>query len=1467
MTRKLILVVSASVLVATALLLSLGFNSTARADVGICSTGSGAGQCEDTRGVAVDAETGSTYLADRGNNRIDVFGPGPAHAFAFSFGWGVASGAAELQSCGPEATPPTASCLRGLATGGAGSFSSLGDLAVDNDPTSPSHRDVYVLDGKRIQKFDPEGNFLLTFGGGVITGGASGTGKLTAGSTQIEAVKTTSKSFLTGQTITAAGIPAETKILALGSEKITLSKAAIASGTAVALSVAAGAGNVSVNETQKLTINSSDPEHPLYNFEFSTPNPSPSQAIVPIDIAVPPPASGPGSVQESFEGAANIGPGNVAVTGPTGGPYTIEFKGPRFADTDVTEIAKHDGVGNVSVATIQNGGGAKEVCTSPIAASCSAGTAGDGEGQFAEFAHLAVGPGGMVHMVDCMPVNGGPSMGGSCNNRLQKFSPSGVFIEELSLPQAQSAPKGLAVDSGGDFYVSFNNAIRKYDPAGNLLKALAVASEVGPLAIGSSDHLFAAERDSRFVIAEYDSAGNIVRRFGYDVLKSQPDALAPYTSAGGDIFSAEGGGVMYRAFPPPGPIVALTPCKAGPFGNTKATLNAEVNPEGKATSFKFEYLTDDQYKAGGFSNPGTKSSEEVVLSEVDYKLHDAAIQVVGLQPETTYHCRVVAENADSATPLEGVEGSFKTKEGFEFGPAWASEVGEEAATVNVEGNPLGIPAKGQVEYVTDAQYQANGFADALSAPAEELGFGAGEQLQLRSTTLTGLAPGTVYHYRLRVRNGTPPEGIICPERKLVCPQLEHTFKTHLREAGEADQRRWELVSPGLKNSAEVAIPGPSAGSAGLTESRFVRIQASAGSGEAVTYTSFTSFGDPKGAPGTSQYLSKRGEGGWTTENITPRGFIWFPLLPPYTGFSADLRFSAFKMTQPALTPNCRQGLESLYWRDNETGELHCLTPDEPGAPESPCLVYAGASGDGSRVFFAGRPEGGEEYTNSLYEWSEANGVKLVSVLPGGEPAPGTEVTGFGAGASRGLGENCEVTRRVQRHAVSNDGSRVFWTYAPDDESAPTQLYARIDGAETIQLDLKQPSGAAAGNGVFRGASADGSVVYFTDVEKLISGAKAENGKPDLYRYQIGRKNPLTDLTIGAAPGDVKGVVGISEEGSYVYFVAGAVLSEEPNKAGQKAEAGKNNLYLYHEGATTFIAGLAAPEDQGDWAASPRELSARVSPDGRHLAFLSIEAENLVGYDNTIAVGEHCQPLLDERVTLRDNPLCPQAFLYAADSGELSCASCNPSGARPLGPTLLPGWTNNTEGPRFLTDDGSRLFFQSFDKLAQADENDNSDVYEFERPGRGSCSEAVPQFDPASGGCRFLLSSGKSGDETYLVDASSDGRDVFISTRAQLVGWDVNENFDVYDFREGGGFPEPSPPPPGCISGESCKLPPVSPAQPTSPATQTFTSPGNPRPCKKGFVRKGKKCIKKRQGSRKQNKKHQKKGSSKGRAVR
>jgi NHL repeat len=1438
-----------------AALLSLALASTASADQALSQVGEGAGQTRNPQGLALDFETGQLYVADSGNHRISVFAADGS--FEMAFGWGVADGKAELQSCGPKATPPTATCRAGLVSGGAGAFTELQDIAVDNDPGSASHHDVYVVDrqsglvrrGSRVQKFDPDGNFLLTWGGGVITGGATGTGTLASGSKEVTAVKTTARAFDLGQTITGTGIPANTLIVAVGPGTITLSKAATASGTAVALAVAAGPGNVPVNEVNTLQNDISPFKQPWRpNFIFRTLDPSPAEPEIGETID---PEANAAEMQEKLEALPNIGPGNVKVTGEkiNGNvhEYTVELVG-ALADTDgVFEVG--GGAGGRNVLTVQNGGGGAEICTAAIAASCSGGILGDGQGQFSRNLNLAVGPGGIVYLADC-GVETGIRETARCDVRLQKFTPGGAFVEELALPQAGAeAPYALAVDSAGDFYLS-SVELRKYDPAGNQIAELTGSGS--PIAVEGSDNaLFAEEK----VVAQRDPAGSILRRFGYGVFSQNGfiNGIAPAPS-GEAAFISEEDQVFRRDFPAPGPIVYPKACrvKEGSLGNTKAILEAEVNPEGKATTVEFEYVDQDSYETeGGFESPNTKTTASTAIGS-DFELH-VANGLANLVPTTEYRCRAIATNADAPAGVIGEEGSFKSLDPLEILSTSASEIGTATATLNAVVNPLGIPTTGFFEYVEEATYQKDiaelgpehGFDHALKVPdvdggEEAISFGAGEKPQLASVELAGLVAGNTYRYRVIATDPYFPAGFAGPTK---------AFRTFRPGAALPDERAWELVTPSEKNGAEVSVP---AVAGGIFQDTSIRIQAGSTDGEAVTYTSFTSFGEAGSAPGSSQYLSRRTAGGWVTENLSPAGRT-SATTPPFQGFTPDLRFGGLAVQRPSLTADCPEGFPGLYLRDNQTGALRCLVPEVPKTPGAGCpFVYAGTSADGSRAFFssvasyAGAPEGSSHGVN-LYESTAAEGIRLVSVLPDGQPALPQKDTAFGP--SYRTVDNCQSgAQTVRRNVVSADGSKVFWTYVPDEDKEPTRLMVRVDGEKTIQLDAKPAKKAGSGTpggGVFQAASSDGSLAYFTAESRLISNSKSEPGKPDLYRYQLGAEEPLTNLTRGVLA-DVQGLVGTSEDGAYVYYVAKGVVSAEPNAAGESAIEGQNNLYLHHEGETRFIATLA-PEDYRDWESEPVSHSARVSADGHHLAFLSTRAEQLAGYDNTVAVGTHCEigDFDGGKYTIKGGPLCPQAFVYDLEADELTCASCNPSGARPLGPTRLPGWSNNWEGPRYLSEDGRRLFFESFDALNPGDENGMRDVYEFERSGKGTCTPQSPEFDAASDGCQSLLSGALSSDETYLIDASADGRDVFFATRAPLVGWDGNENYDIYDARSGGGFPEPNPPAPDC-QGEACKAPAGAPPPAVSPATQLFQSAGNPAPdkpkCRKGTVRKGKRCF-------------------------
>ena len=1148
------------------------------------------------------------------------------------------------------------------------------------------------------------------------------------------------------------------------------------------------------------------------------------------------------------------GPRSVAVDDD---PASPSYRDVYVADFNNRRVEKFDPSGKF---LLMFGGGvdkttAGDVCTEESGHTCGAGSRGVGAGEFwgtnAEGSFqgeivVGVGPLGAVYAGDSHfnEAEGEES-------RVQWFESSGNFMSQHALGKGRMSR--LAVDSTGNFYAYLEGTdglFHKYDASGNLLATL-TGKNVGALTTDSADDLFVAEDGgiggigtNLSHIVEYDSGGIALRSFAYGSFLGGGSltGLAPYHSISGDVYAAEdqsdfGGGVptarvLHVPFPPPGPLGRS--CRVTSHGNTKVTLGADVNPEGKATTSHFEYITDADFVANGDSFTGAHAAVSTVEGPSvgsDFELHDASGEA-SVAPETKYHCRVVATNADAPAGVVGPEGVFTSLAPLEIGETWVSDVGVEAVTLNASVDPLSIATTGYFEYVDEATYREDvkraeeearnpqevreaGFAHAGRVPDEPIDFGFGEAFKVGSASVSGLSPGTVYRYRVVASDSFFEAGVPGPVK---------VFRTYrLGEGGLPDGRAYELVSPGVKNNAEVGIPSIDAG---LYDETSTRPQVAAGSGEAFTYTSWTSFGDPKSAPGTSQYLAKRTASGWTTENISPPGFLKNPTRPPYRGFSPDLAFSAFVTSEPPLTEDCQQGFENLYLREDESGAVQCLTTKppvlDPKEARAFCTAYAGASADGSSAFFAANaaltadaPVG---LGFSLYEWSAVGGLRLVSLLPGEIPAASFQRSAFGAaGGGCGTGE--------KRPAISADGSRAFWTFVP--ETGVSKLEARIDGTETVQLDVKQPGATGvSGRGAFQASSTDGADVFFTDDNRLTPGAS----DGDLYRYDLSAPEGegLTDLTPGSEAANVLGVIGASVDGTYAYFVAtGALSGGQVNHAGAQPQAGKPNLYLWHEGqaGVRFIATLSG-EDSLDWNPAPRSQSASVSADGRHLAFLSIETEALSGYDNTIAQGSGCQP--GNKNEIAGNPHCPEAYLYDAEADTFVCASCNPSGARPLGPAQLPGATNPYQGPRYLSADGSRLFFESRDALSTADENNRRDVYEFEQAGKGSCAPENPSFNVTTEGCLFLISNGKSGDESYLLDASTDARDVFFATRSALTGWDTNENYDIYDARENGGFPEPPTEPSPCL-GETCKSSSIAVPLFGAPGSAAFSGIGNIAP--------------------------------------
>jgi hypothetical protein len=856
-------------------------------------------------------------------------------------------------------------------------------------------------------------------------------------------------------------------------------------------------------------------------------------------------------------------------------------------------------------------------------------------------------------------------------------------------------------------------------------------------------------------------------------------------------------------------------------------------------------------------------------------------EVSGLQPDTEYCFLLQATNKNGTNPGDpGADQCFTTP-GPGLGGESVTLVSATSATLDATIDPHGAPTSYYFQYGRSVGYE-------VQTPEVFLGSGQGPVEVSRH--VQSLSPSTVYHYRV-VAISEPSSG---ETETFAVADVSFTTQATATVTVLPDGRQWELVSPVDKHGG--ILHGIQSGS----------LPQAAADGSAVTYGAVGPTEDgAKGYVTLDQVLSVRGSAGWSSSDISVPHSAAVGVIAgapdEYQFFSNDLSVGLlapdgpFTSLAPEVFPQDTE--RTPYIRDNATcatapgtcyrpllvgcpavGEP-CPESVEENADVSPGTKFGGSAKENfseariqgatpdlshaifsSGVLLAPPPHSGENPVRTLYEWSAgaaaAESLETISIKPDGTLAR--------AGA---LGDE----NLIARDAVSGDGSHVVWS-----EELGGDLYERdVPDKSTIQLDVPEVGCGACGgspSAVFQDASRDGSTVFFTDSQRLTEDAGEAPGLPDLYACEVieevGKPHcRLTDLTpaaVGSGEGaDVQGsVLGTSQDGSVVYFVANGVLASGASQGDcheNTAPVGAGcNLYVVHRhgtawGGPMFVATL----DGGDWPTWNGEsadgsasaggglsaLTASVSGDGRFAAFMS--ERSLTGYDNRdAATGKP-----DEEV-----------FVYDDMTGKLDCASCNPTGARPLGTPFgkireggeeglsdkhlwpdgqgiaasLPGWTaiDNSKAlwqSRFLTDEG-RLFFDSSDALVPQDVNGKVDVYEYELAGVGDCTADAPTFRATVAGCVGLISSGASGGESDFVEAGKTGDDVFFLTRERLVSDDIDSAVDLYDAHvcsSGSPCRQPVTVVPACTTADACRAEPT--PQPSlfgAPSSTAFEGTGN-----------------------------------------
>ena len=1131
--------------------------------------------------------------------------------------------------------------------------------------------------------------------------------------------------------------------------------------------------------------------------------------------------------------------------------------------------------------------------------SASFGGAGSGAGEFDEPAGVAVNESsgeessGEVYVVD--KGNGRVEAFNTKHEFLLEFNGGGTFPNEegAKAPAVLSAPEWVAVDSDpsspsfGDVYVTDSEAghpvIDKFTATGAYLGQLSEDSE--------------GERFSNLLGVAVSAAGTLWvydKEQGPAMIETYSDALvnvlvshfqSPLAGYGpgfavdgeNDSYAAHGAGVV------------------GEFDGSGKLIRAEVDGEA-ASAVAVERLSGEAYVDNGSSVAAFSAAGEPLERFGAGRLRQGSGVAVSSVTGVVLVADALADVVDVFSPLHqaGVSGEQ------------AVEVEATAASLQARIDPNGVATSYHFEYDT-TPYTAE-VAHGTSVPVPAVSIGAGASAVAVSVRLEGLAPGSSYYYRVVAESEAKPgevTDIYGPDGLFATGALPGSAVEGCANAGLRveqpfgvalpDCRAFEMVSPLEKSDNGIAFSGARA--------------AVSDESPAVTYFSPGSFagsgGEPRGAALVSRYLSRRGPEGWSTRNITPPYHTFLPQTwTPFSEllFTPDLSEGVLFDRFTPLVSGEPDGYVNLYLAATDAGTYHSISDVTP--PETERKPYeereggtvpetAGASTDLSHVVFqqtASLTAGASPNHHHVYEWA-GGALSEVDVAPEGQTLEGSDVVGASAfdAEVRNFGDPW--------HAVSADGSRVFFT-GEEHQSEMGQLYVRenpmrppvgesdcgvVGDACTVEVSRSQrspedPNGPRPA--FYRGASADGSMVFFTSRAELTSDAYTgpADSAANLYGYDVETKE-LSDLTVDSKDPRGAGVLGLvtaAEDGSYVYFVANGVLSETANSEGAKATPGNCreeeeqvvvgertcNLYVEHDGgsgweAPRFIATLTGgdhngegeTQDESDWAGfeygnleqdfGPGSHTVRVTPDGTSLAFQS--DRRLTGYDNQAAKPGECEA--DGAAGM-----CGEVYLFDAVTGKLVCASCDPAGTRPAGPAELGGQEKDPAGHGFLevspfylkrnlSEDGGRLFFQTPDPLVPSDSNARLDVYEWERlaspaetaRGENSCTVSSPAFHAAQEGCVLAVSDVTGGGESHFMDASPNGNDVFIATAEELVPSDTDHRVDVYDVRVGGGFPA-SPPPAVCVNADSCK-PPVSP-QPDlfgAPASQTLSGPGNAVP--------------------------------------
>jgi hypothetical protein len=324
-----------------------------------------------------------------------------------------------------------------------------------------------------------------------------------------------------------------------------------------------------------------------------------------------------------------------------------------------------------------------------------------------------------------------------------RFDQSGVLLGSFR-GLSSWCPSSLGVDGSHRVYVvdPCRGRVDRYTTSGTFVATVDNGSRGAPSTVAVdpvSGEVYVVEQGVSGLQATHFTAGGTAPIQSFSL--SSVGGLAGFAAGpdgtvyAGDYTAAE----VERFTGFVGPTVT-TGSVADP-GALSATLDGTIDPGGVQASYRYEYGLDTNYGQSTTAIDAGSGSGVV----------PAPALVSGLDPNTTYHYRIVGAN--SAGEIVGEDQSFVTDPiapVVDGSPAFASAITPTSAQIHGTVNPNRSPTNVQVEFGMTTAYGSVVSGDPVDGSTDTA----------VAINVTDLVAGTLYHFRVTADNGagSPQQG-------------------------------------------------------------------------------------------------------------------------------------------------------------------------------------------------------------------------------------------------------------------------------------------------------------------------------------------------------------------------------------------------------------------------------------------------------------------------------------------------------------------------------------------------------------------------------------------------------------------------------------------------------------------------------------------------------------------------------------